>query len=522
MRDRSVCPDVGPASRVAILRGLWGLVLFSVACAAPSPPPELPAPVAAVEPVRVTILHINDVYEITPVEGGRAGGLARVATVHRRLAAANPNLLFTLGGDFFSPSALGTAVVEGERLAGRQMVAVLNAAGLDVAVFGNHEFDLRAEEFLRRLEESRFAYVATNVTDSAGAPFPKTARHRIHVFRGAGGQVVRIGVIGSVIPDTPQPYVRYLPWFESLRDEARLLRDSVDILVALTHLTLAQDARLAGEIPELDLILGGHEHENWLLRRGPSLTPIVKADANVRTVAVVDLAWDPAARRVTIEPRIIGIGDTIPDDPEVGVLVREWTERGYAGFRALGFDPERVVSVIGEPLDGLEASTRNRPTNLSSLIAAAYHAEGDRADLALVNTGSIRIDDVLPPGPVTEYDLIRVLPFGGDVVTVTMTGSLLRRVLEQGEVNRGSGGYLAHHLVARTPDGGWRAAGAPLDDGRVYRVALSDFLVSGRERGLDYLTADHPDLEVLGAQRDVRLALRDEMMRRWGAAPARR
>ena len=35
--------------------------------------------------VRVTILHINDVYEIAPVEGGRSGGLARVATL---LAAA--------------------------------------------------------------------------------------------------------------------------------------------------------------------------------------------------------------------------------------------------------------------------------------------------------------------------------------------------------------------------------------------------------------------------------------------------
>ena len=34
-----------------------------------------------------TILHINDVYEITPVEGGRSGGLARVATLRKRLMA---------------------------------------------------------------------------------------------------------------------------------------------------------------------------------------------------------------------------------------------------------------------------------------------------------------------------------------------------------------------------------------------------------------------------------------------------
>ena len=62
---------------------------------APAPPlPEAePRPAAPATPaaplgdetsiVEVTILHINDVYEITPVEGGRAGGLARVAARSR-------------------------------------------------------------------------------------------------------------------------------------------------------------------------------------------------------------------------------------------------------------------------------------------------------------------------------------------------------------------------------------------------------------------------------------------------------
>ena len=41
-------------------------------------------------PQALTIVHFNDVYEIGPVEGGRVGGLARVATVIkdlRRVAA---------------------------------------------------------------------------------------------------------------------------------------------------------------------------------------------------------------------------------------------------------------------------------------------------------------------------------------------------------------------------------------------------------------------------------------------------
>ncbi len=491
------------------------LLLLLAACARGPAPIGAPFP-AAEQVVRLTVLHINDIYEITPVEGGRSGGLARVATVRQQLLRQNPNLLFTLGGDFFSPSALGTAVVEGERLGGRQMVAVLNAAGLDVAVYGNHEFDLRATEFAQRLAESRFHYIGTNVTDSLGRDFPKSSRHRIYTFRNPTGLAVRVGVVGSVIPSNPVPYVRYRDWYESVRSQVALIRDSVDIMIGLTHLALQQDVRLAEEIPELDLIVGGHEHENWILRRGPELTPIVKADANVRTIAVIDLTWHAATRRTVVEPRIVAIGDTIPDDPAVAAEVRRWTEAGFAGFRAQGFEPERVVTTTDEALDGLEANNRNRPTNLSSLIAAAYFAEAGDVDLGIVNTGSIRIDDVLSAGPITEYDLIRVLPFGGNVFTVRMTGALLRRVLDQGEANRGSGGYLAHHRVGRAVNGGWLVDNAALDDTRTYRVALPDYLVSGRERGLDYLNLSHPELVMGRELRDVRLALKDEMVRRWG------
>lgn len=492
------------------------LITLLAACARPAAQPVATPLPAADQVVRLTVLHINDVYEITPVEGGRSGGLARVATVRQQLLRQNPNLLFTLGGDFFSPSALGTAVVDGERLGGKQMVAVLNATGLDLAVYGNHEFDIRADEFARRLAESRFQYLGTNVTDTLGRDFPKSSRHRIYTYRNGAGVAVRVGVVGSVIPDNPVPYVRYTDWYESVRSQVALIRDSVDVLIGLTHLLLEQDVRLAEELGGFDLIVGGHEHENWILRRGAALTPIVKADANVRTIAVIHLTWHAATRRTLVEPRIVAIGDTIPEDPGVAAEVRRWTEAGFAGFRAQGFEPERVVTTTDEALDGLEANNRNRPTNLSSLIAAAYFREAGDVDLGIVNTGSIRIDDLLTAGPITEYDLIRVLPFGGNVFTVTMTGALLRQVLNQGEANRGSGGYLAHHRVGRAADGAWLVGGAALDDTRTYRVALPDFLVSGRERGLDYLNLDHSGLTMGRELRDVRLALKDEMVRRWG------
>jgi hypothetical protein len=64
------------------------------------------------------------------------------------------------------------------------------------------------------------------------------------------------------------------------------LNGKADILVAVTDLNLAQDQKLAETVPEIDLILGGHEHENIQQWRGSDFTPLFKADANVRTGSI--------------------------------------------------------------------------------------------------------------------------------------------------------------------------------------------------------------------------------------------
>lgn len=446
----------------------------------------------------ITILHFNDVYEITPVEAGRAGGLARVATLRSRLQVRAPHLITTLGGDFVSPSALGTARVEGERLAGRQMIAVLNVLGLDWAVLGNHEFDIPEAAFRARLAESRFGIVTTNVTDANGALFPRTVPHAVVPVKTPSG-TIRVGLIGLTIDANRQPWVRYAPPVDAARAAIAALKGRCDVLVALTHLTLAGDREIAEQLPEIDVILGGHEHENWLIERGPRFTPIVKADANVRTVAVVSLRIPRKGARPIVSARLERIDERIKEGRRTAAAVRKWTEIGYGGFRKDGFDPAAVVTTIAAPLDGREAAVRNGPTALTALITDAMRHEA-KTDIALFNGGSVRIDDVLPAGPVTQYDVIRILPFGGKVVKATFTGALLSRVLQAGAGNQGTGGYL-------------HAAGLPaaIDPAGRYTLAISDFLLTGAEVNLGFLTREHPEVTDISEFRDIRMAVIDEM-----------
>jgi 5'-nucleotidase len=458
--------------------------------------------------VQITFIHMNDVYEITPVSGGAEGGLARVATLNKQLSAQNPNTFMILAGDLFSPSALGTARVDGERLSGKQTVGVMNTIGLDFMTFGNHEFDLSEEQFRQRLAESKFTWVSSNVFDANQQPFPGVAKNHIFSVTGQNGQEVRIGLFGLTIASNPKPYLVYTDPFAAAAEQVQALRGQVDILIALTHLLIDNDKVLASQQPDIDLIIGGHEHENMRESVGPDSPPIFKADANARTVYIHDLVYNTQTKALQINSQLQPITAELSDDPEALQAVNEWVNLGFEGFRQDGFNPEQRITEVPVPLDGLETSVRNRPTDLTQLIARSMLNNASGAELAIYNGGSIRIDDVIPPGPLTEYDVIRILPFGGKIMLVEMKGSLLQRVLDQGQANQGNGGYLQTANVSRDEAAGvWLVNAEPLNPDRSYQVAINDFLISGREQGLDFLNDQNPELKVIQEYADVRQAM---------------
>ena len=467
-------------------------------------------------PVEFTILQMNDLYELAPVSGGREGGLARVATIRKQLRSENPNTLTVLAGDLFSPSALSMARVDGARLDGRQMVAAMNALGLDYATFGNHEFDVPHGAFLDRLRESRFTWISSNVSDRQGNAFPGVVRSKVVDIRGGGGNGVRVGFLGLTLELNTADYVGYTDFLAAARAQAKELRGRVDVLVALTHLMARQDIALAEADLGIDLILGGHDHENLQIWRGPRLVPIFKADANARTVYVHRLRYDGDSKKLTVRSELRQVTDAVSEDPDTLAVVRHWQERGFAAYRAEGFAPEQTVARVPVALDGLESSVRNQPTELTALVAEAMLAAAPEAQLAIFNSGSIRVDDVLPAGPLTQLDVIRILPFGGRICGAQIEGTLLGRVLDQGVANIGQGGYLHAAGVARDKSG-WRVNGEPLAAGRSYRVALAEFLLSGKELGLGFLTAGTPGIRAdCEGRTDIRFALIAHLRKKYG------
>lgn len=401
--------------------------LIAVAGCMSNAPPPIP-----LRPVR--FLSINDVYVAdTLADGG--GGLARVATVRKRLADQG-RVVFALAGDVLSPS------LESKYYRGRQMIDALNAAKLDYATFGNHEFDFEADTLLARIAESKFKWISSNCTRPDGTAFPEVLPW--DTLRVSGHKV---GLFGLTLEGPYPSYVRCSdPDTAAHRVIETLGSEGADLIVGLTHQTMAADRNLLLREPKLDLILGGHEHEEQ--DSVVSGRHAVKADADAKTAQFVTLwggkgNWRQAVGRVVIN-------SALPADTSVANVVTRW---GDSLRQQLG--PSRPVGNTAVWIGPSNGVGRRKESVLGDLVTDAMRA-GTGADVALLNSGTLRLDHPIKPGPITNHELEAIFPFADQtrVVTVQLTGARLRHLLEHGvsENVLGSGGFLQVSGVTYTYD----------------------------------------------------------------------
>ena len=453
-------------------RLVLGFVLLLAACAAPLRPLGVAAP-----EVRITLLQLNDVYVLEPVDEGRRGGLARLATLIKRIRGENPATLVMLAGDLISPSAASTV------LRGQHMVAGMNAIGLDLATFGNHEFDFGPALLAERMRESAFTWLSANVLDRrSGRPFGGARPDLVLTLAG-----VRVGLFGLTLPEAartsnPGPDVEFRDPIETARAvSGDMRRHGVQLVVALTHQDMAADrAMAAARGVDVDVVLGGHEHEPLVAEEGKTL--ITKAGSDARYLVQVDVWFASDGTQRERSWTFHEVSARVPDDPEAARLVAAYGER-------LGRELDTVVGRTATPLDARRAPLRTRETNVGDFVADAMRAHL-KTDVALMNGGGIRSDRIVPVGPLTRRDVVSLVPFNNVVVVLEMTGARLREALEFGLVDREreGGQFLQVSGLTLTFDPGRppgdrivaaQVGGVPLAPEGRYRVAVVDFIARG-------------------------------------------
>lgn len=450
------------------------------------------------------IMQINDTYKIEGLEKGGRGGFARLRTVRKQLEKDGKVLLLH-AGDLLYPSVMS------KYLKARPIIDTMNlldgdAAAFDpdfIATYGNHEFDNPDPAILLdRTAQSGFSWVSSNVRFKAnkndpGEPLSQRLSnvHERIIYEVDG---YKLGLFGLTLDSQQQDYVAYDYAPATRRALVRktidqLRQDGAQMIIAVTHQNLGQDEWLAREFPEIAIIAGGHEH--FYIHRRVGKTWIAKADSDNQSAVVYDIRIDPG-KPPKISQRRLALDQTIAEDPQVKQRADQYVAELCAALKAqTGHDGAEIYGFTKNLLEGDETAVRGRETALGDFLTDTMR-ERMGTDIAFVNGGGIRINDNIPPGPITHYDLEGIFYFDNALVSFGITGAQLLDILRNSvsKVAFGDGRFLQvsgvrfkYHRTGADDDPAYAVNAGdvevysqgryiPLSLATTYSVATTDFL----------------------------------------------
>jgi 2',3'-cyclic-nucleotide 2'-phosphodiesterase (5'-nucleotidase family) len=424
-------------------------------------------------------------------DGRTRGGFARLAAVVKAERRKGGHVIVAHAGDMISPSLMSGL----DR--GAHTIALSNRVGLDIFVPGNHEFDFGKAVFLQRMREAKFPVYAANLRGPDGQSLAGIKDRGIVSFDG-----VRIGLTGATYDDsarasTPED-LQFLPTVASQKAQAETLRrEGADFVAAVVHADRAQDYELFGT-RTVDLILSGHNHD--LFVNYDERNAMVESSYDAHYLVAIDVAIEVRVRngvRATTwwpQFRIIDTA-TVTPDPAVAAAVLPYEKE-------LTREMDVALGTTAVELDSRNATVRTREAAIGNLFADAMRSSL-KADAAVTNGGGIRAGKVYSAGSaITRRDILAELPFNNRVVEIEINGADLRRALENGLAQLPAAGGrfpqvsgMAIEVDLKRPAGDRIVAisvgGAPLDDARIYKVAVNDFLARGGDGYVGFRDAKH-------------------------------
>ncbi|MFB5763309.1 5'-nucleotidase C-terminal domain-containing protein [Paenibacillus medicaginis] len=463
---------------------LSATVLFGSFGAAVSAAPATDEAAAPEGGKHITILHTNDVHSHA-VENKEEMGYAKLAGIIDKYRSENPDTLLLDAGDAVHGTTFATLVN------GESVVKVMNEMGYDAMAPGNHEFNYGWQQLVKLAGEMKFPLLSANVKQADGNRLFKP-----YVIKEVDG--VKIGIIGLTTPETAyktNPKNVEGIDFAAPAAEAQAIvneiKDQVDVVVAVGHIgqdksSVDTSLKVAQEVPGIDVFIDGHSHtvlQDGLV--GGNDTLIASAGEYSKFLGVVDLYLDENNDVVSKKATLVDSKEAadIQPDADVNALVQSIQAEQKPIL-------EEKVANSAVNLNGERENVRAGETNLGDLVADAIR-DVSGADVALTNGGGIRTS--IPAGDVTKGQVISVLPFGNQVVTLEVTGADIKAALENGvsAYPEPSGGFPQvsgmTFKIDTSAAAGSRVTslmidGKPYDPAATYTLATNDFTAAGGDQ----------------------------------------
>ncbi len=350
---------------------------------------------------KVAILSVNDMH--ASIEK-----MPRLKFIADSLRTIYPNLLVLAAGD----NRTGNPLNDQYPIPSYPMTELMNYIGFNASALGNHEFDANIDGLVKTLSYSHFPYLSANVE------LPDSLKDRLQgykIFTMNNG--VRVGVLGLIqineggIPDTHPKNaegIKFRPVKETI-EAHRFLRKECDVMVFLTHVGYDDDQVLAEEFSDFaDVIVGGHSHtklNGGVNRKGVLITQ-VENKLKHATLTVIELKDKKIVEK---NAKLIDIS-TASSDKATEELVKYFS------------DNEELNKSIGTLTDSI------KDVETMGCFMGQTWIDETKADFALVNLGSVRIEE-LPAGDIRLSDILRLDPFGNEAMVMELTGEEFKRLI---------------------------------------------------------------------------------------------
>ncbi|MBO8446697.1 MAG: bifunctional metallophosphatase/5'-nucleotidase [Bacteroidetes bacterium] len=417
--------------------------LLSILCAV------LPLLPIAAQDLSLTIYSTNDLHgHILKESRDSIIDISRVAALKKN--CANPVLLFDAGDLAYGMPVADSAYIE-------DLANLLNMAGYDAAVPGNHEFDGGMADFDSRVEKTSYPVLSANLLDAkSGYLYLERFGH------GCGASLVRdmnglkVGIFGLTTAKSASSLTAGKVDFETDKDgfytkiarrESRKLRCAgADVVIAILHLGKPnRTADILSKVKSIDVIIDGDSHEEYVDFSKDSTRVLLQAGAFGFKIGKTVIEVERGKVR-TIRARLLSRADVsdVPEDIAVAAAEARLRHKVNARYGSTGFDmpvPLWGNSAYFAAGDSVYASDPNRLVQtlegklwgriMAEASAAADSLNGRKPlpTVVLKNGGSLR--EPLQAGDLSLTDLFRWCPNNGMVVATDASYSTLYRILSR-------------------------------------------------------------------------------------------
>ena len=274
-------------------------------------------------------------------------------------------------------------------------------------------------------QETNFPWLLSNVYDITTNGTLADGKVT-HIITWHGKKLGFIGLIEeewmetlSTLDPEDLEYIDFVTEGRRLAQELRA--EGADYVIALTHMRWPNDIRLAENVQEIDLVLGGHDHDFGC--REVNGKTVIKSGTDFRNYALITLTFSSDVH-VDLDVQESYVDSSIPEDEEVKLIVDKYTQ-------LMGERMDAVLGRIYVDLDGRFEVIRRQESNLGNFITDIM-LRSTEADVAILNSGTMRSDRIHPHGEFRLRDLMSILPMIDALVVIAVTGTQLVAALENG------------------------------------------------------------------------------------------